>query len=118
MTTKKQLISKSNQLKADKNYQNLLQEIQSIIFKNEYTAYKAVDNIKIQTYWQIGERIVREELKHKERAEYGQFLIENLEIDLNINKRELYRFIKFYNCYPICGRTAPTIELDTLSVSC
>ncbi|MBT5022661.1 DUF1016 domain-containing protein, partial [Candidatus Woesearchaeota archaeon] len=39
--------------------------------KGLYKAYKAVDNLKVQTYWQIGERIVREELKYEDRAGYG-----------------------------------------------
>ncbi len=50
---------------ADKGYGILLQELKSILSKGQSAAYKAVDNIKVQTYWQIGERIVREELSHK-----------------------------------------------------
>ncbi len=57
----KNLISHSNEV--DKDYQNLLQEIRSILDKGLYQAYKAVDNIRVQAYWQIGERIVREELR-------------------------------------------------------
>lgn len=36
-------------------------------------AYKAIDNLKVQTYWQIEERVVREELRHKERADHSCF---------------------------------------------
>ena len=85
----------------DKDYQALLQELKSILAKGQYTAYKAVDNIKVQTYWQIGERIVREEMHHKDRAEYGQYLMENLSVDLSIKKRRLYEITKFYRAYPI-----------------
>ena len=49
----------------DKDYQNLLSDLKSIITKGQYKAYKAVDNIRVQTYWQLGERVVREELKQK-----------------------------------------------------
>jgi len=45
----------------DKDYQSLLNELQSIIAQGKGRAYQAVDNIRVQTYWQIGERIVREE---------------------------------------------------------
>ena len=83
------------------DYQNLLQELKGIIVKGQYQAYKAVDNIKVQTYWQIGERIVREELKNKERAEYGKYLIDNLSVDLAIEHKLLYRTVKFYRIYPI-----------------
>ncbi len=77
MPKKKQLIPDKPAKKPamDKDYRNLLGEIKSIISKGQYTAYKAVDNIKVQTYWQIGERIVREESKHKERADYGKYFV-------------------------------------------
>lgn len=90
-------------LKFDKEYQNLLHELQSIIAKSQYAAYKAVDNIRVQTYWQIGERIVREEFKNKERADYGQFLVVNISSDLNIKRQELYKIVKFYRVYPNVG---------------
>ncbi len=88
-------------MKTDKDYQNLLVELKSIIDSGQYYAYKTVDNIKVQTYWQLGERIVREELKFKDRADYGEYLIKNLTIDLKIHKQRLYEFIKFYKLYPI-----------------
>ncbi|NOQ55723.1 MAG: hypothetical protein GQ477_02850 [Nanohaloarchaea archaeon] len=44
-------------------------DIYSILYQGLSKAYKAVDNLKVQTYWQIGERIAREELKHKEGAD-------------------------------------------------
>ena len=85
----------------NQEYKNLLGELKSIISGGKYQAYKAVDNIKVQTYWQIGERIVREELKFKERAEYGKYLIDNLAIDLGVEKTLLTRIIKFYKLYSI-----------------
>ncbi|MCP3943208.1 MAG: DUF1016 domain-containing protein [Desulfobacteraceae bacterium] len=94
----------------NKGYQTLLQELQSILAKGQHTAYKAVDNIKVQTYWQIGERIVREELKYKNRAEYGQYLLENLAVDLKITKRDLYRIIRFYHCYEKMGSLIPQLS--------
>lgn len=85
----------------DKDYQALLQELQSILTKGHYTASKAVDNIKVQTYWQLGERIVREELKQKDRAGYGKYLVKNLEKDLGIKWQRLYEIVNFYKAYPI-----------------
>jgi len=82
-------------------YKNLVDELQSIISKGQYQAYKAVDNIKIQTYLQIGERVVREKLNNKNRVDYEKYLVNNLVIDLNIDKRILYEIIKFYKLYPI-----------------
>ncbi len=88
---------------SSQEYRSLVQELKSIISTGQYTAYKAVDNIKVQTYWQMGERIVREELRHKDRANYGQYLVHNLTSDLGIDKIQLYRIIRFYRIYPIIG---------------
>lgn len=83
------------------DYKNLLTEVQGIIKNGKYKAYKTVDNVKVQTYWQIGERVVREELKNKDRAGYGKYLISNLAIDLEVEKKLMYKIIKFYKLYPI-----------------
>ncbi len=42
------------------------------------TAYRAVNTIMVQTYWNIGKRIVEQEQQGKDRAQYGDFLIVNL----------------------------------------
>ena len=83
------------------SYNSLLADIDSILQQGLSKAYKAVDNLKVQTYWQIGERIVREELKHKERADYGTKLIDNLTKDLGIGKVNLHYMVRFYTIYPI-----------------
>jgi hypothetical protein len=77
--------SSKDLLARDKDYQSLLAELKSIIAKGQYQAYKAVDNIRVQTYWQLGERIDREELKSQDRADYGKYLIENLTADLGLS---------------------------------
>ena len=82
-------------------YTEILQDIKSLLEKAKYRAYKAVDNLRVQTYWQIGERIVRGELQHRERADYGEQAIENLSSDLAIQRRDLYRMVQFYRAYPI-----------------
>ncbi|MFQ6055053.1 MAG: PDDEXK nuclease domain-containing protein, partial [Methanosarcinales archaeon] len=82
-------------------YAEILGDIKSILEKAKYHAYKVIDNLRVQTYWQIGERIVRGELQHKERADYGERIIENISIDLDIQKRDLYRMVQFYKTYPI-----------------
>jgi len=94
----------------NKDYEALLVDVKSLIDKGKYKAYKAVDNIRVQTYWQLGERIVREELKHDDRADYGKALITNLALDLNIVKRELYKVVKFYRTYEIVGTVSPQLR--------
>ncbi|MDP2907833.1 MAG: PDDEXK nuclease domain-containing protein [Nanoarchaeota archaeon] len=83
-----------------KDYNNLLNDIKSILQKGLTKAYKAVDNIKVQTYWQIGERIAREELDQK-RADYGKRAIESLARDISLSRRSLYEIVQFYMTYPI-----------------
>ncbi len=85
----------------EQNYTELLQDLTSLLSKAKYQAYKAVDNLRVQTYWQIGERIVREELQHKDKANYGQYLIEKLAKDIGFSKRVLYEIVQFYRAYPI-----------------
>ena len=83
------------------NYPSLLKEIKSILDRAKWHAYKAVDNLRVQTYWQVGERIVREELNHKERAGYGKGLIESLAEDLGFSRRVMFEIVQFYRAYPI-----------------
>ena len=82
-------------------YTEILQDIKSLLEKARYRAYKAVDNLRVQTNWQIGDRIVRGELQHRERADYGERVIENLSIDLDIQRRDIYRMVQLYRTYPI-----------------
>jgi len=91
-------------------YNNLLNDIRSILQKSLGKAYKAVDNIKVQTYWQIGERVVREELKYRERASYGRKIITRLSEDLKIDRRLFYRIVKFYRLYPIVVTVSPQLS--------
>ena len=95
---KKQKLEKEEKLDG---YNGILQDIKSILEKAKYRAYKAVDNLRVQTYWQVGERIVREELQHKERADYGESVIKHLARDLGISERNLHNSVKFYKAYPI-----------------
>lgn len=82
-------------------YKQLLEDVKSILQKGLYQAYKAVDNLKVQTYWQVEERIVREELAHKERADYGKEIIKRLADDLKVSERNMYNIVEFYKVYPI-----------------
>jgi len=60
----------------------------------------------VNAYWAIGKRIVEEEQKGKERAEYGQKLIKSLSIALNaelgkgFSVANLWNFRQFYQTFP------------------
>ncbi len=92
----------SNELEKQipEGYKTLREDIAYLLEKAKLQAYKAVDNIRVQTYWQIGERIVREELKEG-RADYGSKVIPLLAQDLGFSRTELFRMAEFYKAYPI-----------------
>ncbi len=77
--------------------------MKDILAIGHHAAYKAVDNFRVQTYWQMGERITREEVRHQNRIDYSEYLIKNLSKDLDLHKRRLYEIVKFYKVYPIAG---------------
>ena len=79
-----------------------LAEVKSIVEQGRQQAYAFVSQLMIETYWKIGERIVLQEQKGKERADYGTQLIEQLSEELTrtygkgFSKRNLQYFRSFY----------------------
>ena len=84
---------------------SFVSDIKKIVEKGRCAAYGAVNSIMIETYWHIGRRIVEQEQKGKERAEYGTQLIEMLskELTLTFGKgfgtRNLWLFKQFYQTF-------------------
>jgi len=97
--TKQQRATKS--IERLEGYEQLLNDVKSILERGLYRAYQAIDNIRVQTYWQIGERVTREELVHQDRADYGERLVEQLAKDLGYSRRLMYEIVRFYKAYPI-----------------
>ena len=87
-------------------YQSVITEIKNIISSGQEAAYSASSKAMLLTYWNIGKRIVEQELGGSERAAYGRNLISALAEDLtkefgkNYSKRNLHYYIKFYQCFP------------------
>jgi len=106
----KSLVKADSKIEKLEGYDELLCDIRGLLEKAKYYAYKAVDNIRVQTYWQIGERIVGKELQHKERADYGKKVIEMLAIDLGFDRRLFYRIVKFYRMYQIVATVSPQLS--------
>lgn len=98
-------MTKKIESQTPQGYKNLREDIAYLLQKAKLQAYKAVDNIRVQTYWQIGERILREELKTG-RADYGQKVLSLLAQDLGVSRPELSRMIEFYKVYPISAQVA------------
>ena len=72
-------------------------------------AVRSVDFCRVQMYWEIGRRILDEEQKGKERADYGSYLLKNLAHKLEpdfgsgFSVRQLERSRQFYKMYPIAS---------------
>ena len=90
-------------------YKHLREDIAYLLQKAKLQAYKAVDNIRVQTYWQIGERITREELKEG-RADYGKKAVPLLAEDLGFSRTELFRMTEFYKAYPIVATVSQQLS--------
>lgn len=80
----------------------LYNDVCSIIDHGRREAYASVNKKMIETYWNIGRRIVEEEQNGAERAEYGAQIIERLSEQLTyrygkgFSKRYLAYFRQFY----------------------
>ena len=57
---------------------NYINEIKKILKNARQKAYTAVNSAMVEAYWEIGRRIVEEEQRGKERAEYGKEILQNL----------------------------------------
>jgi len=81
-------------------------EIRELLQKARNSAYQAVNVVMVQTYWQIGKRIVEQEQHGQNRANYGDFLITNLSRYLSdtfgkgFSEANLWNFRKFYLTFP------------------
>lgn len=88
------------------NYHKVITDIKGIISSGREGAYNAVNKAMVFTYWHVGKRIVEQEQAGKERAKYGQALIEILAAELtkeygkSFSKRNLQYFRKFYLAFP------------------
>jgi len=77
-------------------YEELLRDVRVILETTRARACQAIDNLRAQAHWQVGERIAREELQHLERAGYGERLVTRLSADLGFHRRDVYRMQCFH----------------------
>jgi hypothetical protein len=99
----------------DDTYNALLADLRAIIASGRGRAAAAVNAEIVQTYWGVGERIVREEQGGAARAGYGEQLLARLgrslspEFGRGFAERSLRAMRQFYQAYPI--RSALRAEL-------
>ena len=63
------------------NYKFLITNIGNILDKGRRKAIQSVNQILVNTYWEIGRQIVEYEQAGKEKAEYGSTLLSSLSHD-------------------------------------
>ena len=61
---------------------NYINEVKEILKNARQKAYTAINSAMVKAYWEIGRRIVEEEQRGKERAEYGKEILQNLSKEL------------------------------------
>jgi predicted nuclease of restriction endonuclease-like (RecB) superfamily len=93
--------------KHDTAYQQLVQHISETYAHTQLEAARVLRQQLVNTYWNIGRYIVEFEQAGKERAGYGQGLLENLSRDLALRHGKgfslsnMKRMRQFYLIYPI-----------------
>jgi predicted nuclease of restriction endonuclease-like (RecB) superfamily len=97
------MTSQGNQpFQLDKDF---IEDIKSLLHNARLNVTHQVNSIMLNTYFEIGKRIVEKEQQGNEQAKYGEFLIENLSEYLSVSfgkgfsKRNLELIRQFYLCY-------------------
>lgn len=86
---------------------DLYLSIKNILQSARDNAYRQVNFIMLEAYWNIGQQIVEEEQNGKDRAEYGSYLVKELSSKLTkdfgkgFSQRNLRNMRQFYICFPI-----------------
>ena len=87
-------------------------EISELLKQAREVVFKSVNTIMVQTYWQIGKRIVEQEQQGQHRANYGDYLIKNLSRYLSdslgkgFSEANLKNIRQFYLVFPDFDRFA------------
>lgn len=95
---------------------SLFSDVQQIIYEARQKTYRLINSALVESYWQIGKRIMEEEQKGKNRADYGTYLIIQLatklmtEFGKGFTERELRRMRQFYMRFPIRGTLRPELS--------
>ena len=85
-------------------------EVRAILAQARQRAYSAINSAMVEAYWQIGRRIVEQEQRGKQRADYGEALIKELskrlsqEFGSGFAVANLKNFRQFYLTFPNEGK--------------
>ena len=107
----------------DKIHKDVYSSIKELMDNARNSVAKEVNNILIQTYWEIGRIIVEDEQGNSDRAEYGKQLITDLSKRLTkeFSKSNLFNMRNFYLSFPIfqtvSGKLSWSHYCELLSIS-
>lgn len=97
-------MSKPIQIKPEER--SFVDEIKCLVENARLNAYTAINAVMLETYWNIGKRIVEQEQQGKSRAEYGTQLLNLLSEELTtaygkgFSARNLRNFRQFFLSFP------------------
>ena len=83
-----------------------IDDIKRLIEDARLNTYAAINAVMLETYWNIGKRIVEQEQQGKSRAEYGTQLLKVLSgelsaaFDKGFSARNLWYYRQFYTLLP------------------
>ena len=101
-----EIINSNSDIIKYQNTDDVLKDVCYIIDSAEQYAHRSVNIALVQRNWFIGYRIAEEELKGKDRADYGEKIIKKLSKELKkkygkgFDRRQLYYCLKFYKTFP------------------
>lgn len=89
------------------NTKSFVEQIKQLLREAQLGVARSVNSIMVQTYFELGKRIVEQEQEGREVADYGSYLMERLSKDLSeefgkgYSKRKLELIRRFYLTYKI-----------------
>jgi endonuclease YncB( thermonuclease family) len=92
---------KSSALPQVQTYGQLVSAIRQARAASQSRVVQAVQQEKVREAWETGKLIDEHVLQHKERADYGEQVLERLSGDLGVSASELRRMLEFARAYPI-----------------
>ena len=97
---------KRNTIAVSKSEKLFFSDISRILNEGRRKTHTAINSFMVETYWNIGKRIVEQEQQGKERANYGDQLIVSLSRYLSstfgkgFSEANLWNFRQFYLTWP------------------
>ncbi len=87
-------------------YEGLLRAIRETRAASQARVEAAAEQEKVRETWETGKLIDEHILVNKERAQYGERVLQRLSFDLGMSKRELHYMVEFARTYPIVPTSA------------